>query len=65
MIDLYIYILIGYLIHIVEVIQKFAKAHSLRISSHVNEEVSKLFTTSTTVRRLKRTFPQDLVPKIN
>ena len=41
---------------VADVIQKFAKSHSLRISSHVNEEVSKLFTTSTTVRRLKRTL---------
>ena len=50
-----------------DIIQRFQNKalHLTTNCSHVNEEVSKLFTKSTTVRTLHRTFPQDLVPLIN
>ena len=50
---------------VADVIQQFADAHNLRLSSHVNDEAFKLFNRPTTSRRLKRKLPQDLVSRNN
>ena len=48
---------------VVNVIQQFATAHRLRLSTHVNDEASRLIQPGALPRRLRRRRPEDLVPQ--